>query len=119
MFGLLGRSAPAVRATAALRGVSHGGIPTLMQTPGVPAAPKDPDTANSLWVAGRNIAMAAGSLHDATVLDAVGTTPLLRVTVKSAYQWHQAWRDNGPGGRTSQGPGGQRCTLCRRGAGRS
>ncbi|MFF1903521.1 MFS transporter [Kitasatospora sp. NPDC058218] len=75
-FGLFGRSTPAVLAAAALWGVSHGGIPTLMQTAGVKAAPKDPDTANSLWVTGWNVAMAVGSLLGATVLASSGTAAL-------------------------------------------
>ncbi|MFF2041889.1 helix-turn-helix domain-containing protein [Kitasatospora sp. NPDC058170] len=38
----------------------------------------------------------------------------LRVTAKSAYQWHQAWREYGAGGLASRGPGGQRCKLSAR-----
>nr|WP_274919479.1 helix-turn-helix domain-containing protein [Streptomyces sp. WZ-12] len=35
----------------------------------------------------------------------------LRVSRKSAYQWHQLWRDGGPGALASRGPGGSRCRL--------
>ncbi|MFD5088370.1 winged helix-turn-helix domain-containing protein [Kitasatospora sp. NPDC058406] len=38
----------------------------------------------------------------------------LRVTAKSAYQWHQAWREEGAGALASRGPGGQRCKLSAR-----
>ncbi|MFI9270196.1 winged helix-turn-helix domain-containing protein [Kitasatospora sp. NPDC052896] len=38
----------------------------------------------------------------------------LRVTAKSAYQWHQAWREDGAGALVSRGPGGQRCKLSAR-----
>ncbi|MET8630184.1 winged helix-turn-helix domain-containing protein, partial [Kitasatospora sp. NPDC004669] len=38
----------------------------------------------------------------------------LRVTAKSAYQWHQAWREDGIGALASRGPGGQRCKLSAR-----
>ena len=35
----------------------------------------------------------------------------LRVSVKSAYQWHQAWREDGAAALVSRGPVGQRCKL--------
>ncbi|MEU8882789.1 winged helix-turn-helix domain-containing protein [Streptomyces hydrogenans] len=35
----------------------------------------------------------------------------LRVSVKSAYQWHQLWRDDGAEALASQGPSGSRCRL--------
>ncbi|WP_405959016.1 winged helix-turn-helix domain-containing protein [Streptomyces sp. NBC_00868] len=35
----------------------------------------------------------------------------LRVSVKSAYQWHQLWRDGGVEALASRGPGGSRCRL--------
>ncbi|MER6442363.1 winged helix-turn-helix domain-containing protein [Streptomyces sp. NPDC001185] len=35
----------------------------------------------------------------------------LRVSVKSAYQWHQLWRDGGVQALTSRGPSGSRCRL--------
>ena len=35
----------------------------------------------------------------------------LRVSRKSAYQWHQLWRDGGPEALASRGPGGSRCRL--------
>lgn len=57
-------------------GVTHGGIPTLMQTAGVKAAPLDPDTANSLWGTGWNVGMAGGSLLGGAVLDGAGTRAL-------------------------------------------
>ncbi|MBB4928191.1 transposase [Kitasatospora kifunensis] len=38
----------------------------------------------------------------------------LRVTEKSAYQWHAAWREGGVGALTSRGPGGRRCKLSAR-----
>ncbi|MFB7669495.1 winged helix-turn-helix domain-containing protein [Kitasatospora sp. NPDC056138] len=38
----------------------------------------------------------------------------LRVTAKSAYQWHQAWREDGAGALASRGPCGQRCKLSAR-----
>ncbi|RSS53062.1 MFS transporter [Streptomyces sp. WAC01280] len=56
--------------------MTHGGIPTLLQTAGVRAAPQDPDTANSHWVTGWNIAMAGGSLLGGAVLTGPGTTAL-------------------------------------------
>ncbi|MCY0932596.1 winged helix-turn-helix domain-containing protein [Streptomyces sp. H27-H1] len=35
----------------------------------------------------------------------------LRVSVKSAYQWHQLWRDGGVQALSSRGPSGSRCRL--------
>lgn len=35
----------------------------------------------------------------------------LRVSVKSAYQWHQWWREGGAEALNSRGPGGSRCRL--------
>ncbi|MER5720341.1 winged helix-turn-helix domain-containing protein [Streptomyces sp. NPDC002132] len=35
----------------------------------------------------------------------------LRVSVKSAYQWHQLWRDGGGQALASRGPSGSRCRL--------
>ncbi|MEU3733890.1 helix-turn-helix domain-containing protein [Streptomyces sp. NPDC033538] len=35
----------------------------------------------------------------------------LRVSLKSAYQWHQLWRDGGREALASRGPGGSRCRL--------
>ncbi|WP_328929977.1 winged helix-turn-helix domain-containing protein [Streptomyces sp. NBC_00190] len=35
----------------------------------------------------------------------------LRVSVKSAYQWHQLWRDGGVEALASRGPSGSRCRL--------
>ncbi|MFD0078530.1 winged helix-turn-helix domain-containing protein [Streptomyces sp. NPDC127166] len=35
----------------------------------------------------------------------------LRVSVKSAYQWHQLWRDGGAAALASRGPSGSRCRL--------
>ncbi|MEU0002661.1 winged helix-turn-helix domain-containing protein [Streptomyces microflavus] len=35
----------------------------------------------------------------------------LRVSVKSAYQWHQLWREGGAEALASRGPGGSRCRL--------
>ncbi|MER6501075.1 winged helix-turn-helix domain-containing protein [Streptomyces sp. NPDC001455] len=35
----------------------------------------------------------------------------LRVSRKSAYQWHQLWRDGGVRALASRGPGGSRCRL--------
>ncbi|MFD7729684.1 winged helix-turn-helix domain-containing protein [Kitasatospora phosalacinea] len=35
----------------------------------------------------------------------------LRVSSKSAYQWHQLWRDGGIEALASRGPGGSRCRL--------
>ncbi len=35
----------------------------------------------------------------------------LRVSRKSAYQWHQLWRDGGSGALMSRGPSGSRCRL--------
>ncbi|MFE1290055.1 winged helix-turn-helix domain-containing protein [Streptomyces sp. NPDC058751] len=35
----------------------------------------------------------------------------LRVSVKSAYQWQQLWRDGGTEALVSRGPGGSRCRL--------
>ncbi|MFJ3099538.1 helix-turn-helix domain-containing protein [Streptomyces hydrogenans] len=35
----------------------------------------------------------------------------LRVSLKSAYQWHQLWRDGGRGALASRGPNGSRCRL--------
>ncbi|MFF4934323.1 helix-turn-helix domain-containing protein [Streptomyces griseofuscus] len=35
----------------------------------------------------------------------------LRVSVKSAYQWHQLWRDGGGQVLASRGPSGSRCRL--------
>ncbi|XWT43768.1 hypothetical protein VMZ64_37500 [Streptomyces noursei] len=37
----------------------------------------------------------------------------LRVRVKSAYQWHQLWRDGGVQALASRGPSGSRCRLSR------
>ncbi|MFE2933210.1 MFS transporter [Streptomyces sp. NPDC059278] len=75
-FGLFGHSTAAVLLGAFLWGGTHGGIPTLMQTAGVRAAPQDPDTANSLWVTGWNIGMAGGSLLGGTALTRAGTGAL-------------------------------------------
>ncbi|WP_369143894.1 MFS transporter [Streptomyces sp. R44] len=75
-LGLFAGSTAVVLAAAVLWGVTHGGIPTLMQTAGVRAAPRDPDTANSLWVTGWNVAMAGGSLVGGAVLTGAGTTAL-------------------------------------------
>ncbi|GAA3485668.1 MFS transporter [Streptomyces yanii] len=75
-FGLFAHSAAAVLLGALLWGGTHGGIPTLMQTAGVRAAPHDPDTANSLWVTGWNIGMAGGSLLGGAVLTGAGTGAL-------------------------------------------
>ncbi|MGW1729281.1 helix-turn-helix domain-containing protein, partial [Streptomyces sp. NPDC002306] len=38
----------------------------------------------------------------------------LRVSVKSAYQWHQLWRDGGGEALASRGPSGSRCRLSSR-----
>ncbi|MFC9626135.1 winged helix-turn-helix domain-containing protein [Streptomyces sp. NPDC056930] len=35
----------------------------------------------------------------------------LRVSQKSAYQWHRLWRDGGAQALTSRGPSGSRCCL--------
>lgn len=35
----------------------------------------------------------------------------LRVSAKSAYQWHQLWRDGGVQALASRGPSGSRCRL--------
>ncbi|GHB32298.1 hypothetical protein GCM10010346_64540 [Streptomyces chryseus] len=35
----------------------------------------------------------------------------LRVSVKSAYQWHQLWREGGVPALASRGPSGSRCRL--------
>ncbi|MFE9429095.1 winged helix-turn-helix domain-containing protein [Kitasatospora sp. NPDC006697] len=35
----------------------------------------------------------------------------LRVSCKSAYQWHQAWKQGGAAALGSRGPHGQRCKL--------
>ncbi|MFF7936726.1 helix-turn-helix domain-containing protein [Streptomyces sp. NPDC007940] len=35
----------------------------------------------------------------------------LRVSRKSAYQWHQLWRDGGVQALASRGPSGSRCHL--------
>ncbi len=35
----------------------------------------------------------------------------LRVSLKSAYQWHKLWRDDGREALASHGPGGSRCRL--------
>lgn len=35
----------------------------------------------------------------------------LRVSVKSAYKWHQLWRDGGVQALASRGPSGSRCRL--------
>ncbi len=35
----------------------------------------------------------------------------LRVSGKSAYQWHQLWREGGVEALASRGPGGSRCRL--------
>ncbi|MBT2429657.1 MFS transporter [Streptomyces sp. ISL-112] len=75
-FGLFAQSTVAVLLGALLWGGTHGGIPTLMQTAGVRAAPQDPDTANSLWVTGWNIGMAGGSLLGGAVLTGAGTSAL-------------------------------------------
>ncbi|MFH9764365.1 MFS transporter [Streptomyces anulatus] len=75
-FGLFAHSTVAVLSGALLWGGTHGGIPTLMQTAGVRAAPRDPDTANSLWVTGWNIGMAGGSLLGGVVLTGAGTGAL-------------------------------------------
>ncbi|GCD95649.1 MFS transporter [Embleya hyalina] len=75
-FGLFADVTAAVLLGAFLWGATHGGIPTLMQTAGVRAAPRDPDTANSLWVTGWNIGMAGGSLLGGTVLAGAGSEAL-------------------------------------------
>ncbi|MFK4227803.1 helix-turn-helix domain-containing protein [Streptomyces sp. NPDC019890] len=36
----------------------------------------------------------------------------LRVSRKSAYQWHQVWRDGGAKGLASRGPSGSQSRLC-------
>ncbi|WP_374225175.1 helix-turn-helix domain-containing protein [Streptomyces sp. ISL-98] len=38
----------------------------------------------------------------------------LRVRVKSAYQWHQLWREGGAQALASRGPSGSRCRLSAR-----
>ncbi|WP_435792308.1 IS630 family transposase [Actinacidiphila glaucinigra] len=38
----------------------------------------------------------------------------LRVSQKSAYQWHQLWRDGGVGALATRGPSGSRCRLSQR-----
>ncbi|MCX5107282.1 winged helix-turn-helix domain-containing protein [Streptomyces sp. NBC_00378] len=38
----------------------------------------------------------------------------LRVSLKSAYQWHQLWREGGVGALASRGPSGSRCRLSER-----
>lgn len=38
----------------------------------------------------------------------------LRVSPKSAYQWHQLWREDGAEALNSRGPGGSRCRLSAR-----
>ncbi|MFD0338974.1 helix-turn-helix domain-containing protein [Streptomyces sp. NPDC127117] len=35
----------------------------------------------------------------------------LRVSLKSAYQWHQRWREGGVQALASRGPSGSRCRL--------
>ncbi|MEX0171393.1 MFS transporter [Streptomyces sp. LMG1-1-1.1] len=75
-FGLLAHSTTALLLGTLLWGVTHGGLPTLMQTAGVRAAPRDPDTANSLWVTGWNIGMAGGSLLGSAILTSAGTPAL-------------------------------------------
>ncbi len=75
-FGACGHVTAVVVPAAALWGVTHGGIPTLMQTAGVRAAPRDADTANSLWVTGWNVGMAGGSLLGGAVLAGAGTGAL-------------------------------------------
>ncbi|MFD3998038.1 MFS transporter [Streptomyces sp. NPDC058583] len=75
-LGLFGGSTAVVLAAAVLWGVTHGGIPALVQTAGVRAASQDPDTANALWVTGWNVAMAGGSLLGGAVLTGAGTTAL-------------------------------------------
>ncbi|MEU1231930.1 MFS transporter [Streptomyces sp. NPDC005828] len=75
-LGLFAGSTAVVLVAAILWGVTHGGIPALMQTAGVRAAPHDPDTANSLWVTGWNVAMAGGSLLGGAVLADAGTSAL-------------------------------------------
>ncbi|MFJ5829439.1 MFS transporter [Streptomyces sp. NPDC093089] len=75
-LGLLAHSAPALLLGTLLWGSTHGGLPTLMQTAGVRAAPDDPDTANSLWVTGWNIGMATGSLLGSAILISAGTSAL-------------------------------------------
>lgn len=42
---------------------------------------------------------------------AVGSRWRLRVIEKSAYQWHQLWRDGGVQALASRGPSGSRCRL--------
>ncbi|MFI5757622.1 hypothetical protein [Streptomyces sp. NPDC051569] len=74
-FGLFAHSTVAVL-LGFLWGGTHGGIPTLMQTAGVGAAPQDPDTANSLWATGWNIGMAGGSLLGGVALTGAGTGAL-------------------------------------------
>ncbi|MEV1005249.1 helix-turn-helix domain-containing protein [Nonomuraea sp. NPDC050202] len=51
---------------------------------------------------------------EAAGLFAAGMSPpevakKLRVSRKSAYVWHKAWRTAGTGALESKGPGGQRC----------
>jgi transposase len=53
---------------------------------------------------------------DAAGLFAAGMSPpqvakQLRVSRKSAYVWHHAWRTAGAGALVSKGPGGQHCRL--------
>lgn len=40
--------------------------------------------------------------------------PLAGFATKSAYQWHQLWREGGVGALTSRGPSGSRCRLSQR-----
>ncbi|POM26656.1 Purine efflux pump PbuE [Actinomadura rubteroloni] len=75
-FGAFGHSTVVVLAGAVLWGVTHGGVPTLMQAAGVKAAPDDPEAANALWVTGWNVGMAGGSLLGGAVLDGAGTRAL-------------------------------------------
>ncbi|MFJ2900432.1 helix-turn-helix domain-containing protein [Streptomyces sp. NPDC087218] len=35
----------------------------------------------------------------------------LRVSLKSAYQWHRRWREGGVQALASRGPSGSRCRL--------
>jgi transposase len=53
---------------------------------------------------------------EAAGLFAEGVAPVevarrLRVTSKSAWQWHKAWREGGTAALSSRGPSGQRCKL--------
>ena len=44
-------------------------------------------------------------------MDARQVAGLLRVSTKSAYQWHRAWESGGAAALASKGPGGNGCKL--------